>query len=63
MNGRYAYGKESKFIIKSLDRGPEQHGPFPNYLPHYHGKVPNENRTGFNISVDGHSWYFGNIWK
>ncbi|WP_427109031.1 hypothetical protein [Lysinibacillus xylanilyticus] len=53
----------AKSIFKSLDRGPEQHGPFPDFLPHYHGKVPNENKPGQNISSNGHSWYLGNIWK
>lgn len=53
----------AKSIFKDIDRGPEQHGPFPNYLPHYHGTVPNENKPGKWISSGGHSWYFGNIWR
>lgn len=53
----------AKGLFVKVTRGPEQHGPYPSYLPHYHGTVPNENKPGSNIDSTGHSYYLGNIWK
>ncbi|WP_342559140.1 hypothetical protein [Metasolibacillus sp. FSL K6-0083] len=52
----------AKSIFRTIVRGPEQHGPFPRYLPHYHGEVFDAER-GIFVNGNGHSWYIGNIWK
>ncbi|WP_107942470.1 hypothetical protein MHH70_04785 [Metasolibacillus sp. FSL H7-0170] len=52
----------AKSIFRTIVRGPEQHGPFPRYLPHYHGEVFDAER-GIFVNGNGHSWYMGNIWK
>ncbi|QOS98706.1 hypothetical protein JNUCC42_19910 [Brevibacterium sp. JNUCC-42] len=49
----------ARSIFQKLERGPEIHGDYPDYLYHYHGYVPNENKPGKNILSDRHSFYLG----
>lgn len=61
--GQSVFGRTqnyAKSIFRTVVRGPEQHGPFPRYLPHYHGEVFDAER-GIFVDKGGHSWYLGNI--
>lgn len=53
--GRTKYLAQS--VFQTVTRGPEIHGPYPDYLYHYHGKLPNE--SGRLIETSSHSFYPG----
>lgn len=48
---------KAKNIFKTITRGPEIHGPYPDYLYHYHGKLPDEG--GRLIETSAHAFYPG----
>ncbi|AKF92990.1 hypothetical protein NW801_17355 [Brevibacillus laterosporus] len=49
----------AKKIFYKVTRGPEIHGSYPDYLYHFHGKVPDDNRPGKYRESRGHSFYLG----